>query len=163
MNDTTKLHCELCHTEMSCERPAGGAMRYFHCAGCGRWVASNYGEELLRAHTARDESSPPEPAPQDLGRIKEHLARWLDRLDESDPYYVLGVPPSTSEERVRERFHELALESHPDRGGDPAQMRKLIAAYDRVRSGKRLSSPPAPVSVGTSARPAARVANRRRG
>lgn len=161
MTDLPSLRCELCETPMSCETPPGRAVRYYHCARCGRWVASNYGEDLVRAHTAAVEDAGPRADPgYDLGPIKARLARWLEDLDERDPYFVLGVPPSASEEQVRVRFHELALAHHPDRGGDPAQMRRLIAAYDRIRGGKRLAEARAPVRAPASAAP--RVAGLRR-
>ena len=161
MNDTTSLMCELCEIPMSCETPPGQAVRYFRCSRCGRWVASTYGEELVRAHTAREEKPEGVASSYDLGPIKARLTQWLDRLDERDPYFVLGVPPSTPEDQVRARFKELALVTHPDQGGDEAAMRRLIAAYDRIRSGKRLPDPPQPVSVPRPAAP--RVATRRRG
>lgn len=162
MNDTTHLMCELCEIPMSCETPPGKAVRYFHCARCGRWVASNYGDALVRAHTAREDR--PEPASQayDLEDLKARLGRWLTSLDESDPYFVLGVPPSAPEEAVRTRFKELALAAHPDRGGDPAAMRRYILAYDRIRSGKRVADvrgARAPVAAPVQV---ARVANQRR-
>jgi len=146
MNETTRLSCELCGTEMSSEMP-GESVRYFHCATCGRWVASNYGDELVRAHTAREGVAQPAAETADLGRIKARLASWLGALDERDPYFVLGVSPSASEERVRERFHQLALEHHPDRGGDAAQMRRLIVAFDQIRDGKRAPATPTTVKV----------------
>jgi hypothetical protein len=146
MNDTTSLRCELCETPMTCESPPGRSVRYFHCAHCGRWVASNYGEELMRAHTACEERPGSEPK-DDLGPIKASLARWLEALDERDPYFVLGVPPSAQEDQVRARFKELALVNHPDQGGDAAAMRRLITAYDRIRCGKRLHEAPRPVQA----------------
>ena len=139
MNHTTNLCCELCDSPMSCQTPPGKgkAVHYYHCARCGRWVASTYGEELMRAHTARVQPERLAQAPYDLGSLKERLGRWLANLDESDPYFVLGVPPSATEETVKSRFKELALVHHPDHGGDPAQMRRFLRAYDQIRSGKR--------------------------
>jgi len=149
MTDSESLLCELCETEMSSQTPPGKAVRYFHCARCGRWVASNYGEELVRAHTARVTSRgrPVAGDVEELDRVKERLRTWLQALDERDPYHVLGVAPSASEDRVRERFHELALQHHPDHGGDAEEMRKLNDAFDRIRSGKRLRAPPTTVRV----------------
>jgi hypothetical protein len=160
MTDSESLFCELCETEMSNQTPPGRAVRYFHCARCGRWVASNYGEELVRAHTARVASRARAAAGDgdELDRVKERLRTWLQALDERDPYHVLGVSPSASEDRVRARFHELALQHHPDHGGDAEQMRKVNEAFDRIRSGKRLRAPPTTVKVAAAA-----VAGRRRG
>jgi len=75
---------------------------------------------------------------------------------------VLGVPPSASEETVRARFKELALQHHPDRGGDPETMRRLILAYDQIRSGKRVAAPPTLVQTSSVRASARATATRRR-
>ena len=38
----------------------------------------------------------------------------------------------TLTDEVRARFHQLALEHHPDRGGSEEQMRKINSAYERA-------------------------------
>jgi hypothetical protein len=142
MTDNATLCCELCKTPMTLHSPADSPVRYYFCAGCGRWVASNYGDELVRAGTARvDDGAGRQEDESELNRIKEKLTRWIAALDESDPYQTLGVSPSAPEEEVRARFHELAVRHHPDHGGDPAQMRRVLEAYDRIRKG-----PPASVN-----------------
>jgi hypothetical protein len=56
-----------------------------------------------------------------------------------DPFRILGLGHDASETEVRARFRELALREHPDVGGDPAVMARLIAAY---RSALVLASAP---------------------
>jgi uncharacterized Zn finger protein (UPF0148 family) len=140
MTEPTTLLCELCQTPMTAQEETGGAVRYYFCAGCGRWVASNYGDEMMRRAKSvsvdRRERPRSQDANEDLDRLKAHLARWLEQIEENDPYRTLGLPPSASEEAVRARFHELAMRHHPDHGGDAAQMRRVIAAYDRIKNGK---------------------------
>ena len=48
----------------------------------------------------------------------------------ADPFVVLGVAPSATLDEVRAARRRLALDRHPDRGGDPAAMRELNAAFD---------------------------------
>lgn len=149
--ENNSLTCELCNSPMTVQRSASSPMVYFYCAGCNRWVASNYGEDLLKTGTAASGHRAASAAHDaDFARVKNRLTRWLAFLEESDPYQVLGLPPSAPEETVRARFRELALANHPDRGGDPAQMRRVLAAYDRIRRAKpatlaRPSSKTAPV------------------
>lgn len=44
-------------------------------------------------------------------------------------YDVLGVPPEADAAEIRAAYRSLALQHHPDRGGDPAHMQELNAAY----------------------------------
>jgi DnaJ-domain-containing protein 1 len=43
---------------------------------------------------------------------------------------VLGLPANATPEQIKRRYRTLAKRHHPDRGGDPHQMQKIIAAYE---------------------------------
>jgi curved DNA-binding protein CbpA len=43
---------------------------------------------------------------------------------------VLGLPPNATPQQIKRRYRTLAKQHHPDRGGDPRQMQKIIAAYE---------------------------------
>jgi curved DNA-binding protein CbpA len=43
---------------------------------------------------------------------------------------VLGLPLNATPQQVKRRYRALAKRHHPDRGGDPRQMQKIIAAYE---------------------------------
>jgi len=49
-----------------------------------------------------------------------------------DPYSLLGVTYESSITEVRKAFFELALLCHPDKGGNPDDMRMLQCAYDWI-------------------------------
>jgi hypothetical protein len=49
---------------------------------------------------------------------------------ESDNYSVLGLKRSASDEDIKAAFREKALETHPDKGGDPEDFRKVREAYE---------------------------------
>jgi spore coat protein CotF len=49
-----------------------------------------------------------------------------------DPYKLLGVTYESSITEVRKAFFELALICHPDKGGNPDDMRMLQCAYDWI-------------------------------
>lgn len=57
-----------------------------------------------------------------------------------DPYKVLGVEPSASEEEVTRAYRKLAKRYHPDLNpGDKTaeqKMREINAAYEQIKSGK---------------------------
>jgi len=49
-----------------------------------------------------------------------------------DPFAVLGLPRSATIDEVRAARRKLALELHPDAGGDERKMRDVNAAFDAV-------------------------------
>lgn len=81
----------------------------------------------------------------DFARI---AASWADP-DVTDPYVVLGVAPSVSNEELREAYRRLAVCNHPDRfaarglphGAERLATEKMAAinaAYDQVRGQRGL-------------------------
>ncbi|MFL5318694.1 MAG: J domain-containing protein, partial [Myxococcaceae bacterium] len=113
---------------------SGNRVRYFRCASCHRWVSSAY-TEVFRADTKVRSHRISEPEKEEqFEAVKDRLERWLQALDDQDPYRALGVSPMDSAETVRAKYHELALQNHPDRGGSPEKMRELNLAYERIVS-----------------------------
>jgi DnaJ domain len=55
----------------------------------------------------------------------------------TDLYRILGVPPLSSGETIREHFLELAKQHHPDAGGDGARFRQAQQAYEILRDPTR--------------------------
>lgn len=116
---------------MSCHLGSGATVRYFHCGSCHRWVSSTY-SEVLRADAKVRARPRGETGPGVFGAVKERLERWLQAVEEQDPYRLLGVSKSDSPDRIRERYRELAVANHPDRGGSVDRMRQINDAYERI-------------------------------
>jgi curved DNA-binding protein CbpA len=51
-------------------------------------------------------------------------------LERQQALAVLGLPPNATSQQIKRRYRALAKRHHPDRGGDPRQMQRIIAAYD---------------------------------
>jgi hypothetical protein len=77
----------------------------------------------------RGQPAPPPPA-------KSHAAQKPARTAPRSAWSVLGLEPGASATAIRRAFHDRALESHPDQGGDAAQFRAVLRAYERL-TGKR--------------------------
>jgi DnaJ-domain-containing protein 1 len=43
---------------------------------------------------------------------------------------VLDLPANATPLQIKRRYRTLAKRHHPDRGGDPKQMQRIIAAYE---------------------------------
>ncbi len=85
------------------------------------------------------------------GRLKQVLDEYLFRVyfenyqenglrlaDIFDPKLLslLGLPPHSGSEEIRQRFQELAKFYHPDLGGDSAKLIELIEIYGRLQNGR---------------------------
>ncbi len=51
-------------------------------------------------------------------------------LERQQALTVLGLPPGATPQQIKRRYRALAKRHHPDRGGDPQQMQRIIAAYE---------------------------------
>lgn len=49
-----------------------------------------------------------------------------------NPYKVLGLEPSASEEEVKEAYREKAKEHHPDQGGDAEKFKEIQKAKEEI-------------------------------
>ena len=128
-----EVECTHCGIKMTPHMGSGRRIRYFRCGSCHRWVSSSYAE-IFRAD-AKMRTRVPQPEvtdDQDFAAVKQRLERWLNALEDQDPYRVLGVSPLASPQEVRERYRELAFRTHPDRGGSSDRMREVNLAYERI-------------------------------
>ena len=65
------------------------------------------------------------------------LLATIEERRRTDLYRILGVPPLSSGETIREHWLELAKRLHPDVGGDGARFRRAQQAYDILRDPAR--------------------------
>lgn len=56
-----------------------------------------------------------------------------------NPYEVLGCSPSDNPEDIKSAYRKLAMENHPDKGGDPERMKEINAAYEAVSNGSAVT------------------------
>lgn len=50
---------------------------------------------------------------------------------------VLGLPSNATMPQIKKRYRKLAKQYHPDLGGDPRQMQRLVAAYEFLLKDQR--------------------------
>lgn len=49
-----------------------------------------------------------------------------------DHYNTLGVPRDADHDTIKKAFRKLAMQHHPDKGGDPAEFQKISEAYETL-------------------------------
>ena len=56
-----------------------------------------------------------------------------EELSYDDPFKVLGLKRSASDEDIKTKYRELILVHHPDKGGDHDEFLKVQQAYDFLK------------------------------
>ena len=54
-----------------------------------------------------------------------------------DYYNILGVTPNASDSDIKAAYRKLAMQHHPDRGGDSTQFAKINQAYEVLKDPAR--------------------------
>src|SRR5438874_9713362 len=49
--------------------------------------------------------------------------------NQTDLYKILGIEQDATQEEIKQKYNELLLLCHPDKGGDPQEFRDLQIAY----------------------------------
>ena len=52
-----------------------------------------------------------------------------------NPYQILGLTSSATDEEVKQAYRKLAMKHHPDRGGNESEFKKIKEAYETITSG----------------------------
>lgn len=77
---------------------------------------------------AVDASANPKPAQE----AKRTPRRVVADEEEDDPYAVLGVRRSATDEVVQAAYRALSKTAHPDNGGSDEAQRELNLAYEQI-------------------------------
>ena len=52
----------------------------------------------------------------------------------TNPYSVLGVSQTASDDEIKQAYRKLAKQHHPDRGGDEEKFKAVNEAYDNIKN-----------------------------
>lgn len=58
-------------------------------------------------------------------------------MEIKNPFNVLGLPPTATDDDIKVAYRRLAQENHPDRGGDAARMGEINKARDDLADPKK--------------------------
>ena len=57
-----------------------------------------------------------------------------------DYYSTLGISKTASASDIKKAYRKLAMENHPDKGGDSNKFAKITEAYDVLKDSKKRSN-----------------------
>lgn len=104
-----------------------------------RDAAVKYLRELEKRRRANSKKKPTpvnmewEPIPEDLSAKKRaKKPKNTARFFSNDPYRVLGVNKGSTKPEIRKAYLRLALDHHPNKGGNENIFKKIQKAYERL-------------------------------
>ena len=65
-------------------------------------------------------------------KIHPTAVEWANASATFEPHEILGVAWDVSERALRSAYRRLALEHHPDKGGDPVRFQLIVTAYEAL-------------------------------
>ena len=74
-----------------------------------------------------------------LMQLKSDYLSILASLQDTNIYSVLGLDPSVSDAEVKRAYKNLAMQLHPDKGGDTELFQQLTDAYEKILEKRGLS------------------------
>ena len=54
-----------------------------------------------------------------------------------DPYHILGVNRSASDEEIKKAWRAKAIRNHPDKGGSEEEFKRINNAYEKIQQGNQ--------------------------
>lgn len=52
----------------------------------------------------------------------------------SNPYHILGVSRTSTDKEIKSAYRKLAMEYHPDKGGDERKFQEINDAYNKIKT-----------------------------
>jgi CheY-like chemotaxis protein/DnaJ-domain-containing protein 1 len=99
------------------------------------------GAEPPRARRVLREVQAPTHGSEEAERIRAELTELAAGMVDRDPFEILGLPETASDEEIRARYEELCERTHPDRVGDA--VRELAErVFQRVEEAFAILSDP---------------------
>jgi DnaJ-domain-containing protein 1 len=70
-----------------------------------------------------------------LGIDMSHLSGMMGQVPGFDPYKILGLDKSASDEEVKKRYHQRLRQFHPDTAGPGMEfhLQAVMAAYELIK------------------------------
>ncbi|CAE7031834.1 DJA6, partial [Symbiodinium natans] len=72
--------------------------------------------------------------------FKSEIVAEIARLHENSAYSILGVSPDASDAEIKKAYRVVAMQCHPDKGGDKAEFQELHEAYEKIMEQRRSSA-----------------------
>eukprot|EP00930_Biecheleria_cincta_P082977 TRINITY_DN72616_c0_g1_i1.p1 TRINITY_DN72616_c0_g1~~TRINITY_DN72616_c0_g1_i1.p1 ORF type:complete len:1274 (-),score=294.67 TRINITY_DN72616_c0_g1_i1:108-3929(-) len=75
--------------------------------------------------------------------FKSDIVHEIARLHENSAYSILGVSSDATDAEIKKAYRIVAMQCHPDKGGDKEEFQELHEAYEKIMEQRRGSVGPA--------------------
>merc|ERR1719230_1511957 len=72
--------------------------------------------------------------------FKSEIVDEIARLHEDSAYAILGVSSSATDVEIKKAYRLIAMQCHPDKGGDKEEFQQLHDAYEKIMEQRRTSA-----------------------
>lgn len=69
--------------------------------------------------------------------FKSEIVDEIARLHEDSAYAILGVSSSATDAEIKKAYRLIAMQCHPDKGGDKEDFQELTNAYEKIMEQRR--------------------------
>jgi DnaJ-domain-containing protein 1 len=83
----------------------------------------NSDDKLEQHVTATNQNS-------DTDKLEQHVTATNQNSDTDKYYKALGLENTANSDEIKKAYHTLALQYHPDKGGDPVKFNEIQNAYN---------------------------------
>ncbi|CAJ1389767.1 unnamed protein product [Effrenium voratum] len=73
--------------------------------------------------------------------FKSEIVDEIARLHEDSAYAILGVSSSATDAEIKKAYKLIAMQCHPDKGGDKEDFQELTNAYEKIMEQRRSDGP----------------------
>mmetsp|Transcript_6393 Transcript_6393/g.15820 ORF Transcript_6393/g.15820 Transcript_6393/m.15820 type:complete len:1478 (-) Transcript_6393:254-4687(-) len=71
--------------------------------------------------------------------FKSEIVDEIARLHEDSAYAILGISSSATDAEIKKAYRLIAMQCHPDKGGDKEEFQQLHEAYEKIMEQRRSS------------------------
>ena len=101
------------------------------------WERYEHKKPKEKEHERHEQERQEQERQEQKRQEREEKPKQESTIDLSKYYRILGLKPNATKEKITERFRELTLKYHSDRGGSDDKLKEIIEAKEILLNNKK--------------------------